>query len=145
MIKVGIIGSTGYAGVELVRLIQQHKEAEVVWFGSRSYVEKKYSDVFGNMFQIIDAKCLDDNMEQLAEAVDVIFTATPQGLCSSLVTEDMWQPMKNGMELRIKARSLLMKLSMVCVKLTEIRSGMPELLPIRDAIQPVVFYPFTQW
>ncbi len=94
MIKVGIIGSTGYAGVELVRLIQQHKEAEVVWFGSRSYVEKKYSDVFGNMFQIIDAKCLDDNMEQLAEAVDVIFTATPQGLCSSLVTEDILNKVK---------------------------------------------------
>ena len=33
MIKVGIIGSTGYAGVEIVRLIMQHKEAEVVWFG----------------------------------------------------------------------------------------------------------------
>ena len=45
MIKVGIIGSTGYAGAEIVRLIQQHKEAEVVWFGSRSYVDEKYADV----------------------------------------------------------------------------------------------------
>ena len=55
MIKVGIIGSTGYAGAEIVRLIQQHKEAEVVWFGSRSYVDEKYADVFKNMFQIVDA------------------------------------------------------------------------------------------
>ena len=43
MIKVGIIGATGYAGVEIVRLLQQHKDAEVVWYGSRSYIDKKYS------------------------------------------------------------------------------------------------------
>ena len=89
MIKVGIIGSTGYAGAEIVRLIQQHKEAEVVWFGSRSYVDEKYADVFKNMFQIVDAKCMDDNMEELADQVDVIFTATPQGLCASLVNEEI--------------------------------------------------------
>ena len=94
MIKVGIIGSTGYAGAEIVRLIQQHKEAEVVWFGSRSYVDEKYADVFKNMFQIVDAKCMDDNMEELADAVDVIFTATPQGLCSSLVNEEILNKVK---------------------------------------------------
>ena len=60
MIKVGIIGSTGYAGVEIVRLIMQHKEAEVVWFGSRSYVDQDYASVFRNMFQIVDAKCLEE-------------------------------------------------------------------------------------
>ena len=94
MIKVGIIGSTGYAGAEIVRLIQQHKEAEVVWFGSRSYVDEKYADVFKNMFQIVDAKCMDDNMEELADAVDVIFTATPQGLCGSLVNEEILKKVK---------------------------------------------------
>ncbi|MCR5835907.1 MAG: N-acetyl-gamma-glutamyl-phosphate reductase [Lachnospiraceae bacterium] len=94
MIKVGIIGSTGYAGAEIVRLITQHKDAEVVWFGSRSYIDKKYSDVFSNMFEIVDAKCLDDNMDELAEAVDVIFTATPQGLCGSLVNEEILNKVK---------------------------------------------------
>lgn len=94
MIKVGIIGSTGYAGVELVRLIMQHKEAEVVWFGSRSYVDQDYASVFRNMFEIVDAKCMEDNMEHLADAVDVIFTATPQGLCSSLVNEDILNKVK---------------------------------------------------
>ena len=59
MIKVGIIGATGYAGV------------------------------YRNMFQIVDAKCMDDNMEELADQVDVIFTATPQGLCASLVNEEI--------------------------------------------------------
>ena len=89
MIKVGIIGSTGYAGAELVRILTGHKEAEIVWYGSRSYVDKQYADVYRNMFQIVDAACMDDNMDELARQVDVIFTATPQGLCASLVNEDI--------------------------------------------------------
>ena len=89
MIKVGIIGSTGYAGAELVRILTGHKEAEIVWYGSRSYVDKQYADVYRNMFQIVDAACMDDNMDELARHVDVIFTATPQRLCASLVNEDI--------------------------------------------------------
>lgn len=94
MIKAGIIGSTGYAGAEIVRLLLQHKEVEIVWYGSRSYIDKKYYEVFQNMFKIIDARCMDDNMEQLADTVDVIFTATPQGLCASLVNEEILNKVK---------------------------------------------------
>ena len=89
MIKVGIIGATGYAGNELVRLLLGHKDAEIVWLGSRSYIDQNYSDVYRNMFKLVDAKCMDDNMEQLADEVDVIFTATPQGLCASLVNDEI--------------------------------------------------------
>ena len=94
MIKVGIIGSTGYAGGELVRILMGHKNVKIKWFGSRSYIEKKYADVYRNMFQIVDAVCMDDNMEELADEVDVIFTATPQGLCASLVTEEILRKVK---------------------------------------------------
>lgn len=94
MIKAGIIGSTGYAGAEIVRLLLQHRDVEIAWYGSRSYIDKKYYEVFQNMFQIVDAKCLDDNMEELADAVDVIFTATPQGLCASLVNEEVLNKVK---------------------------------------------------
>lgn len=87
MVKVGIIGSTGYAGQELVRILLQHPEAEIVWYGSKSYIDKKYSEVFGNMFQIADDVCMGENIEELADKADVIFTATPQGLCSSIVSE----------------------------------------------------------
>lgn len=89
MIKVGIIGATGYAGNELFRLLLGHKDAEIVWLGSRSYIDQNYSDVYRNMFKLVDAKCMDDNMEQLANEVDVIFTATPQGLCASLVNDEI--------------------------------------------------------
>ncbi len=89
MIKAGIIGSTGYAGSELVRLLLGHKEVDIAWYGSRSYIDKKYYEVYQNMFQIVEDICRDDNMEALAGEADVIFTATPQGLCASLVNEEI--------------------------------------------------------
>ena len=94
MIKAGIIGATGYAGAELVRLLFGHKEVEIKWYGSRSYVDQAYASVYQNMFQLVDEKCLDDNMEAMADQVDVIFTATPQGLCASLVNENILNKVK---------------------------------------------------
>lgn len=94
MIKVGIIGSTGYAGGELVRLLINREDVEICWYGSRSYVDEAYASVYQNFFQIVDVKCMDDNMKELAEQVDVIFTATPQGLCASLVTEEILSKVK---------------------------------------------------
>ena len=54
MIKAGIIGATGYAGGELVRLLLGHKHAEIKWFGSRSYIDKKYAEVYQNMFELVE-------------------------------------------------------------------------------------------
>lgn len=89
VIKAGIIGATGYAGAELVRILMGHKEVEIKWYGSRSYIDKKYASVYQNMFQIVDEVCMDDNMEELADQVDVIFTATPQGFCASVMSEEI--------------------------------------------------------
>ena len=89
MIKAGIIGATGYAGNELVRILLGHKDVEIVWYGSRSYVGEDYAGIYRNMFKLVDAKCMDDNMQTLADEADVIFTATPQGYCASVVNEDI--------------------------------------------------------
>ena len=94
MIKVGIIGATGYAGAELVRILYNHKEVELVWYGSRSYVDTPYADVYRNMFELVEDKCLDDNIQELAEKVDVIFTATPQGYLAGVLTEDILNKVK---------------------------------------------------
>ena len=94
MIKVGIIGSTGYAGGELVRLLLQREDVEIKWYGSRSYIGQDYASVYANMFQLVDENCMDDNMKELAGLVDVVFTATPQGLCASLVDEEILSKVK---------------------------------------------------
>jgi len=94
MIKVGIIGATGYAGGELVRILMRHKEAQIIWYGSKSYIDKKYSNVFKNMFKIVEDTCLDDNLLELASQVDVIFTATPQGYLASILNEEILKQVK---------------------------------------------------
>ena len=109
MIKVGIIGATGYAGGELVRLLLGHREAEIVWYGSRSYVDQSYASVYQNMFQLVDAKCMDDNMEALADEADIIFTATPQGFCASLINEKILSKAKIidlSADFRLKNRTI---------------------------------------
>ena len=94
MIKAGIIGATGYAGAELVRILMNHKDVEIKWYGSRSYIDQKYADVYRNFFEIVDAACMNDNMEELAAEVDVIFTATPQGFLAGVLTEELLEKVK---------------------------------------------------
>ena len=89
MINAGIIGSTGYAGAELVRLLLRHPEVNIKWYGSRSYVDQKYADIYRNMFEIVEDVCKDDNLKELCKQVDVIFTATPQGFLASVLDEEI--------------------------------------------------------
>lgn len=93
-IKVGIIGATGYAGAELVRILQGHPAAEIVWYGSRSYIEKEYASVYKNFFRIVENVCGGDNLEELAGWADVVFTATPQGFLASVVSEEILRKVK---------------------------------------------------
>ena len=94
MIKVGIIGATGYAGGELVRILAGHRDVKIIWYGSRSYIDQRYCQVYRNMFQIVEDVCRDDNLPELAEQVDVIFTATPQGFLAGILTEEILSKVK---------------------------------------------------
>ncbi len=89
MIRAGIIGATGYAGAELVRLLMGHPEVEIVWYGSRSYIDQQYADIYRNMFKFVDLSCRDDNLDELAKEADVIFTATPQGFLAGVISEEL--------------------------------------------------------
>ena len=89
MIKVGIIGATGYAGGELARLLLQRDDVEIVWFGSKSYVGQNYGDLYQNVYQFTDGVCQGDDLEELSRMADVIFTATPQGFCASSMNEEI--------------------------------------------------------
>lgn len=94
MIKAGIIGATGYAGQEIVRILLGHKDTEIKWYGSKSYIDRPYADVFRNMFRLVPDICKGEDFNQLCDEVDVVFTATPQGLCSSLVNEEVLSKVK---------------------------------------------------
>lgn len=89
MIRAGIIGATGYAGGELVRILMGHKDAEIKWYGSRSYIGQRYADVYRNMFTLVEDVCKGDEIDRLADEVDVIFTATPQGFLAGVLTEEI--------------------------------------------------------
>ena len=94
MIKAGIIGATGYAGQELVRILLNHKEVEIAWYGSRSYVDQKFASVFGNFTKLVPDICKGDDLNKLADEVDVIFTATPQGYLAGILNEDILKKAK---------------------------------------------------
>ena len=80
MIKVSVIGATGYTGQELIRMLTQHPAVEVVGLGSQSYAGKKYVDIYPHFRQIVDLTCRDTNDPELIEQADVIFLALPHGL-----------------------------------------------------------------
>ena len=88
-IRAGIIGATGYAGGELARLLLQREDMEITWFGSRSYVGQDYVSIYQNMYQMTDAVCQSDDLSQAVKEADVIFTATPQGFLSSVISEEI--------------------------------------------------------
>lgn len=80
MVKVGIIGATGYAGGELVRLVYGHRKLEIGFLDSRSYVSEEYSKVYPNFKNIIDDRCVSANLEENLDNIDLLFTALPHGL-----------------------------------------------------------------
>ena len=84
MIKVGIIGATGYAGSELVRLITQHPKAELVTMTSQSYAGQEYKEVYSN-YSHLDYVCEEEHIEEMAEKCDVIFLALPHGVASKKI------------------------------------------------------------
>ncbi len=97
-IRAGIIGATGYAGAEILRILSVHPDVEIKWIGSRSYADQQMASIYGNLFHFVDLPLIDDDTEkmkhailELAEETDVIFTATPQGACAGLMSEELLQ------------------------------------------------------
>lgn len=94
MINVGIVGSTGYGGCELVRFLLTYPNVHIEWVSSRTYSDQEYSDVYKGYFTLLDQKCVDENLEKYLDNVDVVFFATPQGVCAKMVSEEVLKKVK---------------------------------------------------
>lgn len=82
--NVGILGATGYTGQELVRLLQQHPEAEITFLGSSSSAGAAYEEMFPQFIGSDLGKLYD---EQVPDDVDVLFCALPHGLTAARTAE----------------------------------------------------------
>lgn len=105
MIKVGVVGATGYAGAELVRLLSRHPQVELTILTSQTYAGKQMWEVFPHLYGLVDNTLADLNVPELVSQCDVIFTALPHGHAMPLALEVMAQGKKLidlGADFRLK-------------------------------------------
>ena len=86
MIKAAVLGATGYAGAELVRLLSSHPDVEMTYLASHSYAGKKFSDIYPGLRSVVDIVLSEDDINAAADAADVVFLALPAGLAAKTVT-----------------------------------------------------------
>lgn len=85
MIKAGILGGTGYAGIEVVRLLLKHPNVEITRIVSHSYAGQKISDIYPNLMGVCDIVCSALDTDDIAESCDVVFTALPHGASKEVI------------------------------------------------------------
>ena len=86
MIRVGIVGGTGYTGVELLRLLALHSEVEVAVVTSRADAGKKVEEVYPSLRGYIDVKFTEPDIETLVDC-DIVFFATPNGTAMQMAEQ----------------------------------------------------------
>ena len=86
MIKAGVVGGTGYTGVELLRLLVAHPEVELSIITSRSEAGSPVSDLYPNLRGYLDIKFQEPELKSLSEC-DVVFFATPNGIAMKMTSE----------------------------------------------------------
>lgn len=108
MIKVAIIGATGYSGQELIRILSLHPDAQIKYLASRSYVRQKINDIYKNFnnYDFDGAEvCVEEDIETFSKECDVVFLALPHGIASQKVTDQILDNTKVidiGADFRIK-------------------------------------------
>ena len=93
MIKVAVVGGTGYTGVELLRLLAMHPEVSLEIITSRSESGIRVSDMFPNLRGHVDL-CFSEPDASALSACDLVFFATPNGVAMKLVPELLAQGVK---------------------------------------------------
>ena len=87
MLKVGIIGASGYTGAELARILATHPKVKLTVATSRQYAGQKLSDVFPSLYKRVDLVCENLTVEELASRADFFFTAVPHKTAMGIVPQ----------------------------------------------------------
>ena len=87
MIRVGVIGATGYAGAELVRILCGHPNISLTILTSRQYAGVKFDTVYPSMRGATDLICQELSVDTVCDKADVVFTALPHKLPMKFVPE----------------------------------------------------------
>lgn len=85
--KIAIIGATGYGGVELMRILDQHPNVTIHSFHTSSQQGKGIHESYPHLQSVIEHKLEDINPKKMASEVDLVFAATPSGISSTLVPD----------------------------------------------------------
>lgn len=85
MLRVGIIGVSGYTGVELARILSGHPQVQITVATSRQYEGKPLSEVYPNLRGCVDLACTNPAAEELAQLADFFFTAVPHKTAMDIV------------------------------------------------------------
>lgn len=93
--KIGVIGATGYAGQQLVWLLNNHKEVEISFLVSHSYSDNEYSSIYKNYRGFIQNTCI--NIQEMYEhlsSIDIVFIALPHGKSMNIAKELLFKGVK---------------------------------------------------
>ncbi|MCK4518952.1 MAG: N-acetyl-gamma-glutamyl-phosphate reductase, partial [Candidatus Omnitrophica bacterium] len=80
MLKVGVVGATGYTGEELVRILLKHPKVELTSLTAKIEKESRMSDLFGRFLGKCDLMCKNLDVDEVAKKVDLVFLALPHGV-----------------------------------------------------------------
>lgn len=85
--RVGIVGGSGYAGGELLRLLLNHPEAEITTVTSRRFAGEYVHMIHPNLREVTRLRFSEPNISRIGEACDVVFLATPHGVSKDLMPD----------------------------------------------------------
>jgi N-acetyl-gamma-glutamyl-phosphate reductase len=83
-ISVGIVGASGYGGVQLVRLLSQHPAVELTYLGGESSAGKSYDEIYPHLAESTDLKVEPVDLEVIAQRCQVVFLSLPNGLACKM-------------------------------------------------------------
>ncbi|MHA2282102.1 MAG: N-acetyl-gamma-glutamyl-phosphate reductase [Promethearchaeota archaeon] len=112
MIKAGIMGSTGYVGSELVRILYHHPEVEINVLTSKNHVDQAFNSVYQNFNNICEIRCEENDLVKVANQLDIVFLALPHGVTSRILTNPVLQNVKIidlSADFRLKSKELYEK------------------------------------